>query len=164
MKTTPVRFYFQRARIFGWLIVLCIIGYTLFSIFAPYFKQWRRISIYLLKAITKEQKCSDTSFLLWHWHLPLFIYYKYSINNPVSFFSFKSQRCEDCMPFANLLLLKSINLSFVFFKIYNHAVLSACLCVVWLIGGCVFKSTKSGLASTGNLSIRLAKIEAGKLR
>ena len=37
MKTTPVRFYFQRARIFGWLIVISIIGYSIFSIFIAIF-------------------------------------------------------------------------------------------------------------------------------
>lgn len=37
MKMVPVRFYYQRARIFGWLILLCIIGYTLFSIFTGNF-------------------------------------------------------------------------------------------------------------------------------
>ena len=33
MKIATARFYFQRARIFGWLMVLSIIGYTLFSTF-----------------------------------------------------------------------------------------------------------------------------------
>jgi len=33
MKIDPVRFYFQRARVFGWLMVISLIGYTLFSIF-----------------------------------------------------------------------------------------------------------------------------------
>ncbi|WHZ07971.1 MAG: hypothetical protein OJF59_001724 [Cytophagales bacterium] len=37
MKTAPVRFYFHRARVFGWLVVLCIIGYMLFSVVSPYF-------------------------------------------------------------------------------------------------------------------------------
>jgi len=34
MKIAPVRFYFQRARIFGWLVLLSIVGYTLFNIFS----------------------------------------------------------------------------------------------------------------------------------
>ncbi len=38
MKIAPVRFYYQRARIFGWLIVLSIIGYMLFSIFEGNFR------------------------------------------------------------------------------------------------------------------------------
>lgn len=29
MKIIPVRFYFQRAKIFGWLMLLSIIGYVL---------------------------------------------------------------------------------------------------------------------------------------
>lgn len=37
MKSTPVRFYFQRARIFGWMVVLGIIAYTLFNIFSGNF-------------------------------------------------------------------------------------------------------------------------------
>lgn len=32
MKMVPMRFYYQRARIFGWLVVLCIIGYFLSQI------------------------------------------------------------------------------------------------------------------------------------
>jgi|GEM_PF-2403304 len=36
MKIAPVRFYFQRARIFGWLIALSFIGYLLLSIFNRY--------------------------------------------------------------------------------------------------------------------------------
>lgn len=32
MKMVPMRFYYQRARIFGWLIILCIIGYILSKI------------------------------------------------------------------------------------------------------------------------------------
>jgi len=31
MKMVPVRFYYQRARIFGWLVVLSIIAYLLVS-------------------------------------------------------------------------------------------------------------------------------------
>lgn len=38
MKIAPVRFYFQRARIFGWLIVLSIIGYSIFNLFTVIFK------------------------------------------------------------------------------------------------------------------------------
>ncbi len=38
MKIAPIRFYYQRARIFGWLVLLSIIGYTLFSIFEGNFK------------------------------------------------------------------------------------------------------------------------------
>jgi len=37
MKIAPVRFYFQRARIFGWMIVLSIAGYSIFSIFSAIF-------------------------------------------------------------------------------------------------------------------------------
>ncbi len=38
MKMIPVRFYYQRARVFGWMVVLSVIGYIAFSIFAPYFR------------------------------------------------------------------------------------------------------------------------------
>jgi len=31
MKIAPVRFYFHRARVFGWLVVLSIVGYMLFN-------------------------------------------------------------------------------------------------------------------------------------
>jgi hypothetical protein len=38
MKVAPVRFYYQRARIFGWLMILSIIAFTLVSIFEGNFK------------------------------------------------------------------------------------------------------------------------------
>jgi hypothetical protein len=39
MKIVPVRFQYQKTSIFGWLVMLCIIGYIVFNIVAAsYFK------------------------------------------------------------------------------------------------------------------------------
>ncbi len=36
MKMMSVPFYFHRARIFGWLVVLSIVGYTVYNIVIGY--------------------------------------------------------------------------------------------------------------------------------
>ncbi len=32
MKTIPILFHYQRARVFGWVVLLCIIGYIALNI------------------------------------------------------------------------------------------------------------------------------------
>lgn len=39
MKTAPIRFYFHRARVFGWLLVLSIVGYVLFGLVSEYLQK-----------------------------------------------------------------------------------------------------------------------------
>jgi hypothetical protein len=34
MKMVPMRFYYQRARIFGWLVVIAIIAYVISQVVA----------------------------------------------------------------------------------------------------------------------------------
>jgi hypothetical protein len=36
MKMVPVRFFYVRARIFGWIIALCIVAYAVSSIYSKF--------------------------------------------------------------------------------------------------------------------------------